>query len=742
MQELLSSIGSGAYRAVYATLSQGGEPWLAILFETAIKGAVLLAAAGLAASALRGAAMRHLVWALALASLLLLPAFAALLPTLDLPVPAPAASTSSEPVRRAPPRPVRVAATLAPRALEVERDGVAVAAALPGPGETAVGQPAARPWTTPESRAGGSTGAWALAVWAAGFLLSLVTLFRGVIERRRLARAARPVEDADWRALAAELATRLGIRRPPRLWHCAGAAVPMTWGVWRPVILLPADADRWTARRRSDVLLHELAHVRRHDYLTQLSSRLVCALHWFQPLAWIAAHRLRVESEHACDDLVLGTGSRASDYADHLLAAARSLRGRLPAATVAMARTSKLSGRILAILDETRDRSPLSARRLLLAILAACLLALPLAAAAPSPYPPLPEPPEVPSAPEAPEAPAAPEVPEAPPAPPATEVPSAPEVPPVPEAPPTPPTMAPPTPAAAEAPSAPEPPLAPEPVVWPMTEALPAPEAPPAPVAPVVAQGAPVVASLAPAVPVAAAFAAAPSGQSVEIHDETPPSFRERCGEGGLEKSIHGRNGDYRVEIEVGRCRLEIEMRGDVAWNRVEDGVESMGRRAYLEIDERIGRDRRRVEITPGSGGRPEIRWYVDGRELPAGEETRSWMRQALPLVFRATGIDAEARVGRILARSGPEGVLAEVPLLLGDHVQRIYLEQLLEQHTLAPDLLQRALRLAGGEIGSDFELAELLTRVPAAELRDSGPASPSSKPRRRSARISSSAGP
>ncbi|MCP3960346.1 MAG: M56 family metallopeptidase [bacterium] len=282
-----------------------------------------------------------------------------------------------------------------------------------------------------------------MSAWATGFILLLVPLVRGIRQRQVLARSALPVESEAWNEQLAELTERLAARRAPRLLISPKITVPMTWGSLRPVILLPEDADCWPASRRRDVLLHELAHIRRHDALTRIWSQLACALYWFDPLVWWAAHRLRVESEHACDDRVLSAGSRASDYADHLLAAARTARGRLPVAAVAMARPSPLSGRVFAILDEKRDRAPLTATRLLVSCLTASVLALPLAAAAP-------QPPEPPAAPEAPEPETAPVAPRAPKAPLPPEPPAAPEAP-EPEAAPVP----------APAPEAPLPPEAP-----------------------------------------------------------------------------------------------------------------------------------------------------------------------------------------------------------------------------------------------------------------------------------------
>ena len=104
------------------------------------------------------------------------------------------------------------------------------------------------------------------------------------------------------------------------------------------------------------MLLHELAHVKRWDCLTQTVARIVCALYWINPLVWLAARRMCVERERACDDLVLNGGCKASDYATHLVEIARTFRHMPQWPAIAMARSSQLQGRIAAIVDASRAR--------------------------------------------------------------------------------------------------------------------------------------------------------------------------------------------------------------------------------------------------------------------------------------------------------------------------------------------------------------------------------------------------
>src|SRR5207245_3442457 len=115
-------------------------------------------------------------------------------------------------------------------------------------------------------------------------------------------------------------------------------------------------ADQWLPERGRVVVLPELADVTRCDCLTQMIARLACAVYWFNPLVWVAARRMCVERERACDDLVLNGGCRASDYAAHLVEIARTFRRVPQVAAIAMARSGGLERRVVDILDDHRTR--------------------------------------------------------------------------------------------------------------------------------------------------------------------------------------------------------------------------------------------------------------------------------------------------------------------------------------------------------------------------------------------------
>lgn len=356
---------------------------VALLVDVALKATLLVLGGAALAVALRrsAASLRHFVWSLTVAGLVALPLAVGLLPAWNVPVPPRFVPTPSFDAAAVAERPA--VPTIAPSPAVATQTAPRGAGANAGLDATPVD-----PSTEGQQfRLGIGWTAWIVPVWLSGVALVLAGIGIGLARLRWIARAARPLTDPAWRGLLTQSSREIGLSRPVTLLRSPGPAMPMTWGIRRPVVLLPADADRWPADRRRGVLLHELAHVRRHDVLTQLVARLACAVYWFHPLVWIAAAQLRVERERACDDQVLCAGARASEYAGHLLELARSLRVA-PAtslASVAMARRSQLATRLLDVLDAGRRRDGVSPGTMVPAWLTLAAIVLPLAAASPAP---------------------------------------------------------------------------------------------------------------------------------------------------------------------------------------------------------------------------------------------------------------------------------------------------------------------------------------------------------------------
>ena len=181
-----------------------------------------------------------------------------------------------------------------------------------------------------------------------------------------------------------EAATELHVRRGIGVLIGDCGIVPMATGLLRSTVLLPREAAQWSRERLRIVLLHEMAHIRRRDCVTQAMAELAGAFYWFNPLAWLAVRRLRIERERACDDLVLSVGNKASDYAAHLLALARPLEsGALASASVTIASSSHLETRLRSILNPRLDRRALTAGTAVMASVIAACLVLPIAAMRP-----------------------------------------------------------------------------------------------------------------------------------------------------------------------------------------------------------------------------------------------------------------------------------------------------------------------------------------------------------------------
>jgi beta-lactamase regulating signal transducer with metallopeptidase domain len=272
------------------------------LFSMVLKSTLILAAASLAAALFRrsSAATRHLIWAAALASLLLLPLLDGVAPSWSLKVPAALAQVPAQ----------------ATTVLDVvaHRSG-------------------------PEFSPAGLVG-W---IWLAGTMILLVRTAGGIVKVARLVRRTRA---------PGQLGENVRISR--------SVSMPVVCGFWRPSVLLPEQALSWPSDRLRMVLKHERMHIVRYDTRTYLMARLALAVYWPNPLVWWAANRMHREAERACDDGVLLQGEKPASYASELMEVVQALQGAggLPEGGLAMGRVSELESRLKALL-----KSGLSRRR-------------------------------------------------------------------------------------------------------------------------------------------------------------------------------------------------------------------------------------------------------------------------------------------------------------------------------------------------------------------------------------------
>ena len=364
-----------------------------MLLYAALKGAILVALAAAAAYALRNrsAASRHAVWTAAVVGHLTIPVLMLVLPAWSLPVlpAAPWMQAEQAPGARTTPSANAVSTKeSAAAAREAERGSAFPAKTLPAT-PTAPSRGGSLELTPVAAATDLSPVIIMAAIWLAGALFVLLRLAVGTWRVTRLAREGDRVEDGQWLSLTQRLANRLGVTRPLTLLRGERLAVPVTWGIVYPAVLLPQDSDEWTEERKRFVLVHEMAHVKRFDALTQLVAQLAVAVFWFDPLVWFAAHKMRVEREHACDDYVLRDGTTPSLYAGELLEMVRSIgtpthdRAAPAFAALAMARRSEFEGRMLSILDPRQDRHTLHRRGTFMTAFALAFLVLPLAALRP-----------------------------------------------------------------------------------------------------------------------------------------------------------------------------------------------------------------------------------------------------------------------------------------------------------------------------------------------------------------------
>ncbi|HVU20697.1 MAG TPA: M56 family metallopeptidase, partial [Rhizomicrobium sp.] len=284
---------------------------------------ILLSLAWIATQFIKQAGMRHFVWLTAFGVLLVFPIAALVVP--------PQVRIARD-AHAAPP-----AAVPAYVEYSAASSASVIADATPGPAP----EPALAQSWVPDARA---VAIGLLALWLAGFSWAALRLAHSLAGLQVLKRRSRPHAIAP-----GELPHLPFTRRECELRLSSVEDGPMAWGILRPVILLPRASRTWPRERLQAVLLHELAHVRRRDCLSQSLSLVTRALYWPNPLMWVGARMLRREAEIAADDAVIMAGMKPSAYAGELLQLASEFRGKRVLG-VAMAAPSSLEARVKSVL--------------------------------------------------------------------------------------------------------------------------------------------------------------------------------------------------------------------------------------------------------------------------------------------------------------------------------------------------------------------------------------------------------
>jgi TonB family protein len=194
--------------------------------------------------------------------------------------------------------------------------------------------------------------------WGLGVLVLTVNLTGAWVRSLSVRRSASPVSEP-WRSHLDNLARRVGLIRRVVLSQSASVDVPTLIGWLRPVVVVPAGVLAGLSPAQLDAILtHELAHVRRHDYLVNLFQSAVETLLFYHPAVWWLSGRIRVERELCCDDLVIAVCADRVVYA-RALASLEELRARRPVLGVAATDGNLLQRvrRILAPVEIDQSRS-------------------------------------------------------------------------------------------------------------------------------------------------------------------------------------------------------------------------------------------------------------------------------------------------------------------------------------------------------------------------------------------------
>ena len=223
---------------------------------------------------------------------------------------------------------------------------------------------------------------WFMLFWLVGSVFALAWSLFQVCRFSRLLDMESKTAPRDLQSSAANIAKRLGLKKIPAIQVTSAQISPMVWWIGGKVrVVIPEDLiDQMDARQLGWILAHEMAHVRRRDYLIRWIEWMACVFFWWNPVVWWARRNLRINEELCCDALVVSSlKPKPHTYADSLLNAVECLAcpvHRPPAMASEIGSGGLLERRFKMIITQNPNGS--KSRRLEACVLLVALLVLPL----------------------------------------------------------------------------------------------------------------------------------------------------------------------------------------------------------------------------------------------------------------------------------------------------------------------------------------------------------------------------
>lgn len=205
-------------------------------------------------------------------------------------------------------------------------------------------------------------------------LLLLLRMFVSVMRVLGISRRSEPLTDGQIAQLLKEKCVQLGISRPVRLRSSGEVHSPFSFGILHPEIILPENFRGWNESVLSDVLVHELSHIRRLDWVSMLLCQSVICFYWFNPLVLRVAGKVDEEAEHSCDAVVIQQGRSNTEYAEHLLLIARECRDQRRLLAQMIVDRKLLANRITKILENAMNTTKIDRKVIGLTLALAAIL--------------------------------------------------------------------------------------------------------------------------------------------------------------------------------------------------------------------------------------------------------------------------------------------------------------------------------------------------------------------------------